>query len=493
MYFRKEIISPKGLQNIATHTYKAGTYSILDNYLNYWWNYIVEWMPLWLAPNVITLIGAFFVLSTIPFGLYFSTTSIKTVCQSFTTLGDNGTTNNNVLCHEEEERSLLPIANLYIALGVFMHQTLDAIDGKQARRTGSSSPLGQLFDHGCDALVACAISWNVCEAMGLSSSREAFLLFTSILFAFFLAQWDEYHSHQLSTHVGGIGITEGQVALMIFHSIAAFLPNTVWSTLHEVGTVSSTLASIFQILEIGDTKLSSTGSNEYIFSISIGQFLTYNAILIIGFIAVFLVYRVIFQLQHPESIKHLVGPLIVLFTGLFFIIEPFRSLFLTLSNIGDKDSVRTTVADTHTELLFLLYSLNITYMTTQVIVCSMTQEIFPFWQIPAFLFPILLYIAYTPSLQIYTYYSLFIYLVFIITVYIRYVYTSMNQITTRLGIRAFIIPSKVSKSTTSSMVTGQPTSENPISDSTTKGISSSSTKTKNQRKSSSTPSKRKSN
>jgi hypothetical protein len=27
-------------------------------------------------------------------------------------------------------------------------QTLDAIDGKQARRTGSSSPLGQLFDHG---------------------------------------------------------------------------------------------------------------------------------------------------------------------------------------------------------------------------------------------------------------------------------------------------------------------------------------------------------
>ena len=25
---------------------------------------------------------------------------------------------------------------------------LDCIDGKQARRTGSSSPLGQLFDHG---------------------------------------------------------------------------------------------------------------------------------------------------------------------------------------------------------------------------------------------------------------------------------------------------------------------------------------------------------
>lgn len=29
---------------------------------------------------------------------------------------------------------------------------MDAIDGKQARRTNSSSPLGELFDHGCDSL-----------------------------------------------------------------------------------------------------------------------------------------------------------------------------------------------------------------------------------------------------------------------------------------------------------------------------------------------------
>ena len=30
----------------------------------------------------------------------------------------------------------------------FIYQTLDAVDGKQARRTNTSSPLGQLFDHG---------------------------------------------------------------------------------------------------------------------------------------------------------------------------------------------------------------------------------------------------------------------------------------------------------------------------------------------------------
>jgi len=38
------------------------------------------------------------------------------------------------------------------AFCIFMYQTLDAVDGKQARRTKQSGPLGQLFDHGCDAV-----------------------------------------------------------------------------------------------------------------------------------------------------------------------------------------------------------------------------------------------------------------------------------------------------------------------------------------------------
>jgi phosphatidylglycerophosphate synthase len=33
-------------------------------------------------------------------------------------------------------------------VGLFIYQSLDAIDGKQARRTQTSGPLGELFDHG---------------------------------------------------------------------------------------------------------------------------------------------------------------------------------------------------------------------------------------------------------------------------------------------------------------------------------------------------------
>jgi len=32
----------------------------------------------------------------------------------------------------------------------FAYRMLDEMDGKQARRTGNSSPLGLIFDHGCD-------------------------------------------------------------------------------------------------------------------------------------------------------------------------------------------------------------------------------------------------------------------------------------------------------------------------------------------------------
>lgn len=40
-----------------------------------------------------------------------------------------------------------------VGASVVFYANLDCIDGKQARRTQSSSPLGQLFDHGCDAYI----------------------------------------------------------------------------------------------------------------------------------------------------------------------------------------------------------------------------------------------------------------------------------------------------------------------------------------------------
>ena len=46
-----------------------------------------------------------------------------------------------VLYYDTSMAEALPLwVNVFAAFSIFMYQTMDAVDGKQARRTGSSSP-----------------------------------------------------------------------------------------------------------------------------------------------------------------------------------------------------------------------------------------------------------------------------------------------------------------------------------------------------------------
>jgi len=73
------------------------------------------------------------------------------------------------------------------ALGVWLYSTMDNIDGKQARRTGTSSGLGELFDHGIDSLNCTLASLLEVSAMGLGSTRlGAFTALVPCLAMFFL-------------------------------------------------------------------------------------------------------------------------------------------------------------------------------------------------------------------------------------------------------------------------------------------------------------------
>ena len=122
-----DFLTPAGLKSIKNHQYVAGTYTPLDNLLNPWWFWATERLPIWMAPNLVTAIG------TLHLGLLYA-----------------------IIWHYSSaagQSALPPPAAMAVCtFCLFMYQTLDAMDGKQARRTGSSSPLGQLFDHGCDAL-----------------------------------------------------------------------------------------------------------------------------------------------------------------------------------------------------------------------------------------------------------------------------------------------------------------------------------------------------
>lgn len=71
---------------------------------------------------------------------------------------------------------------LLYSISLFAYQSLDAIDGKQARRTNTSGPLGELFDHGCDAVSTAFIMIMNCSCTGLGNGYWlAIAMFSGIL------------------------------------------------------------------------------------------------------------------------------------------------------------------------------------------------------------------------------------------------------------------------------------------------------------------------
>jgi ethanolaminephosphotransferase len=200
-----EHIPPAALSNLASYKYSGLDKSILSNYVMcHYWTFMVELLPMWLAPNLVTLIG--FIISV-----------------SSTVL---------VLCFDAIDGTLfggglrgdVPIGEypgwvwVYAAIALFAYQTLDALDGKQARRTKSGSALGELFDHGCDAFFTPLLQVNICVALGLGAGTvEQLIFFLTVTSGLLFAIWEQFVTGTLD--FGYItGPTEG-----ILLTCAAFL------------------------------------------------------------------------------------------------------------------------------------------------------------------------------------------------------------------------------------------------------------------------------
>ena len=194
-------LTPQALRGLEQYSYKSGTYSWLDNALNPAWTWIASQLPRWVAPNLVTLVGTSFLLSMGVLMWVFDPALVG---------------------------SAPSFVYAWCAVSVIVYQTLDAVDGKQARRTGSSSPLGQLFDHGCDALGTTPLALALCSVLSLGPSVSAVLLVATIQLPFFLAQLEEHVTHVMRTQVANFGVTEGQfleAGLIMLTAVAG--PN-VW-------------------------------------------------------------------------------------------------------------------------------------------------------------------------------------------------------------------------------------------------------------------------
>jgi ethanolaminephosphotransferase len=107
-------------------------------------------------------------------------------------------------------------------------KTLDAIDGKQARRTGASSPLGQLFDHGCDAVCTALSCVYMASVLRTGTTHLTILLTVTHLMTFFSANWEESQTGIM--RFGAIGVTEAQDICIGVQLAAGIWGSELWAT-----------------------------------------------------------------------------------------------------------------------------------------------------------------------------------------------------------------------------------------------------------------------
>lgn len=213
-------LSRAGLNTLANQKYRPGVYTPLDLlFYKIWWTPVASFIPKWLAPNLITFIGFICTMTNIPLMWYFNPTFDSTLPRW---------------------------VFLYAGFSVFFYITMDAIDGMQARATKSSSPLGQLFDHGCDCAITTVYSLMMINGLGIGPNWKAVAMVAAAQFAFFLSQWEEKYTGTCRTCVGGLfGVTETQLMLMSQMFTSAIYPSIGNSLIYENWTFSECYFSLY--------------------------------------------------------------------------------------------------------------------------------------------------------------------------------------------------------------------------------------------------------
>jgi ethanolaminephosphotransferase len=97
---------------------------------------------------------------------------------------------------QEQGKLCWPPSILIFGLCVFIYYTMDNVDGKQARRTGNSTPLGMCMDHGCDALGVSFLCIGLYRVVALNDNIALLLSSLGIVLGtFWFSAWYQYHNN----------------------------------------------------------------------------------------------------------------------------------------------------------------------------------------------------------------------------------------------------------------------------------------------------------
>lgn len=148
-------------ENIAHWKYACVDNSITTKISTPFWNFCVRFVPATVAPNIISLAGLICIL-------YFFNLAFN---------------------YADEKPAACSFAGVCL---VFTYMTLDAIDGKHARNTGNSSPLGELFDHSCDNVSVPFLVMGFTLCMGVTDTTINWYMVQTIQILFLLSHVDAF-------------------------------------------------------------------------------------------------------------------------------------------------------------------------------------------------------------------------------------------------------------------------------------------------------------
>lgn len=367
-----DYIPQRGLKNLAKYKYSGMDLSLIAKYiLHPFWTWLANYLPEWPAPNLITFAGFVPCLASFILTAYYCPTLSEAPPQWLCAL--------NFLC-------------------LWLYQTLDALDGKQARRTGTSSPLGELFDHGCDALTTIFVGLSVACTIRIGSQPLVFLLIIMMLVPFYTTQWEEYFTGTLV--LGYIGVTEGQLVTLAIYLVAAIFGTDLYLasvTLPLLGTLP--INNLLVIL----TTLSSGGHVIYnaltVFNQwRAGKATAFNALGYLGPVSIVVVASAVWQYVEP------------------------------------------TVITAHAHIYLCMLGLIVANFVGRIIVyrvCGLDAAFFPELLLPLVIGTInaLLGNRFLP-----TYIAVYANFLFYAIAYLHFAVCIINQMTTYLNIRCFVIP-----------------------------------------------------
>ena len=186
-------------------------------------------VPKWLAPNLLTFTGFLF---TVANGLLL-------------TIYDAN------FCASSDSIPWCPPVPAWVwfacAVSHFLAHTLDGIDGKHARRTNSSGPLGELMDHGLDSWTALFIPFCIYSIFGRADYSETPLrmlfIFWTIFLTFYLSHWEKYNTGILYLPWS---YDISQIALFLMYLLTCFKGHKYWKFVVPVLNVSS--GRLFEII-----------------------------------------------------------------------------------------------------------------------------------------------------------------------------------------------------------------------------------------------------